>query len=231
MDNFNLHNEVNDKYSLRGRVFHKIREDILRGRYRQNEAMKELQISKELGVSRTPVREALRQLELEGLVTIIPNKGAVVSGINAKDIKDIYAIRSMIEGLSAQWAAENITEEQLNELEEIVYLSEFHYKKGHIDQLYELDNKFHEMLYQASGSKILQHVLSDFHHYVQRVRKTSLSSFERAEKSILEHKAILDALRSKDTEEARRLTNIHVQNTSKNVIEKKIVEILGIEEK
>lgn len=230
LDNYNLRSEVNDKYSLRGRVFHKIREDILKGRYRQNEAMKELQISKELGVSRTPVREALRQLELEGLVAIIPNKGAVVSGINARDISDIYAIRSIIEGLCAQWAAENISDEQLDELEEIVYLSEFHLQKGHIDQLYELDNKFHEMLYEASGSKILRHVLSDFHHYVQRVRKTSLSAPDRAVKSISEHKAILEALRTKNSEKARDLTNVHVRNTSENVIEKKIVEILGIDE-
>jgi len=229
LDDYNLHSEMSDKNSLRGRVFHKIREDILKGKYQQNEAMKELQISKELGVSRTPVREALRQLELEGLVTIIPNKGAVVSGINASDIADIYAIRALIEGLSAQWAAENITDDQLDELEEIVYLSEFHFKKGHIDQLYALDTKFHEVLYEASNSKILRHVLSDFHHYVQRVRKTSLSEPERALKSINEHKALLEALKNKDGDAAKLLANVHVQNTSKNVIEKRIVEVLGIE--
>lgn len=229
MDNYNLHSEVNDQYSLRGRVFHKIREDILRGRYKQNEPIKELKISKEIGVSRTPVREALRQLELEGLVTIIPNKGAVVSCINAKDIADIYEIRSLIEGLSAKWATSNITDEQLNQLEEIVFLSEFHLEKGHIEQLYELDNRFHDILYEASKSKILKHVLSDFHHYVQRVRKTSLSSAERAKKSISEHKAILNALRKGNAEEANTLTNNHVKNTSKNVIEKKIIEILGID--
>lgn len=230
MDPYNLQSEGQDQYSLRGKVFHKIREDILKGRYKQNEAMKELQISKELGVSRTPVREALRQLELEGLVKIIPNKGAVVAGIGAKDIADIYAIRSLIEGLCAQWAANQITEEQLEDLEEIVFLSEFHLKKQHIDQLYELDNKFHEMLYVASGSKILRHLLSDFHHYVQRVRKTSLSSTERAAKSIEEHKAILEALREHDGDKASVLTTLHVKNTSDNVIEKKIVEILGYEE-
>lgn len=230
LDDYNLHSEVKDKNSLRGRVFHKIREDILRGKYQQNEAMKELQISKELGVSRTPVREALRQLELEGLVTIIPNKGAVVSCIDDRDIADIYAIRSLIEGLCAQWAAEYITDEQLDELEEIVYLSEFHFKKGHIDQLYELDNKFHEILYEASKSKILRHVLSDFHHYVQRVRKTSLSAPDRAVKSINEHKAILEALRNNDGDAAKSLTNVHVQNTLKNVIEKRIVEVLDINE-
>ncbi len=226
MENYNLQSEVHDKFSLRGRVFHKIREDILRGHYKQNEAIKEIQISKELGVSRTPVREALRQLELEGLVTIIPNKGAVVTGINAKDINDIYAIRSMIEGLSAKWAAKTITQEQLDELEEIVYLSEFHLAKGHIEQLYELDTKFHEMLYEASESKILRHVLSDFHHYVQRVRKSSLSSEERAKHSIEEHKAILEALKNRDGDLASALTNLHIRNTSNNVIEKKIAEIL-----
>lgn len=226
MENYNLQSEVTDKYSLRGRVFHKIREDILRGHYKRDEALKEVQISIELGVSRTPVREAIRQLELEGLVTVIPNKGAVVAGIGAKDIADIYAIRSMIEGLSAKWAANNITNEQLDELEEIVYLSEFHLAKGHMDQIFELDNKFHEILYEASESKVLRHVLSDFHHYVQRVRKTSLASEERALKSINEHKAILEALRKGNGDEASALTNVHVRNTSKNVIEKKIAEII-----
>ena len=87
-------------------------------------------LGKELGVSRTPVREALRQLELEGLVTIIPNKGAYVTGISSKDIRDIYILRSMLEGLCARWATEHITEEQLDELEEVILLSEFHMKKS-----------------------------------------------------------------------------------------------------
>ena len=110
----------NDQYSLRGRVFNKLREDILAGNYEENCELKEAAISKELGVSRTPVREALRQLELEGLVSIIPNKGAYVKGITAKDIYDIYVMRSYLEGLCARWACEHITLEQLEELEEIV---------------------------------------------------------------------------------------------------------------
>ena len=95
--------------------------------------------------------EALRQLELEGLVTIIPNKGAYVVGISQKDIKDIYEIRSRLEGLCAKWAAENITKEQLDELEENIFLSDFHATKGNAEQMVELDNKFHEILYTASG--------------------------------------------------------------------------------
>ena len=101
-------------HSLSSRVFQKIREDIIKGKYQEHDELRENTIGKELGVSRTPVREALRQLELEGLVTIVPNKGAYVTGISTKDVKDIYAIRSMLEGLCARWATENITEEQLS---------------------------------------------------------------------------------------------------------------------
>ena len=105
-------------HSLGSRVFQKIRDNILNGTYKENDELRETAIGKELGVSRTPVREALRQLELEGLVTIIPNRGAYVSGISHKDIWDIYKIRSMLEGLCARWAAEHITEEQLPKLYE-----------------------------------------------------------------------------------------------------------------
>ncbi|MBP3198128.1 MAG: GntR family transcriptional regulator, partial [Butyrivibrio sp.] len=93
MGSSDLKEEVTDKYSLRGRVFHRIREDILNGKYKDHEELKEVAIGQELGVSRTPVREAFRQLELEGLIQIIPNKGAYVTGIKVKDIQDIYMIR------------------------------------------------------------------------------------------------------------------------------------------
>ena len=87
--------------SLRGRVFQRLREDILNGKYKENDELREISIGDELGVSRTPVREALRQLELEGLVRIVPNKGAYVTGITRKDVADIFKIRSMLEGLCA----------------------------------------------------------------------------------------------------------------------------------
>jgi len=125
MDNIDNSYELADNYSLRGRVFGKLREDILLGKYKDMEELKEVVIGKELGVSRTPVREALRQLELEGLVTIIPNKGAYVTGISDKDVNDIFMIRSYLEGLCAAWACEHITEEQLEEMEESVFLAEF----------------------------------------------------------------------------------------------------------
>lgn len=220
MNDNDVHKEVTDKYSLRGRVFNKIREDILSGKYSQNEELKETSIGMELGVSRTPVREALRQLELEGLVNIIPNKGAYVNGISEKDIHDIYIIRSYLEGLCARWACENITQEQLDELEEIVYLSEFHAKKEHHEQIVELDNKFHQLIYVASASKILNHVLTDFHHYVQRIRKITLASESRATNSNKEHTAILEAIKQRNGEKAEALAHEHIMNTIKNISER-----------
>lgn len=219
MEDFNLQKEVTDKYSLRGRVFNKIREDILSGVYQESEELKENTIGIELGVSRTPVREALRQLELEGLVTMIPNKGAYVTGITSKDIHDIYMIRSYLEGLCAKWACEHITEAQIEELDEILYLSEFHARRSHNEQLVDLDNKFHDLIYRASGSKILDHVLSDFHHYVERIRKITLSRSSRATQSNAEHALILEAIKKRDGDLAESLAHDHIMNTIKNISE------------
>lgn len=206
-----------DKYSLRGRVFHQLREGILSGQYNENEELKEATIGAELGVSRTPVREALRQLELEGLVNIIPNKGAYVTGISPKDIHDIYVIRSYLEGLAARWACERITDAEIEEIEEIVYLTGFHAKKKHYEQIVELDNKFHESIYRASGSKILEHELTTFHHYVERIRKKFLGKEDRAVKSNEEHTAILEAIRQRDGELAEKLAHEHIIQTILNM--------------
>ena len=106
-----------------------------------------------------------------------------MTGISSKDIRDIYILRSMLEGLCARWATEHITEEQLDELEEVILLSEFHMKKvsgNNADQVTDLDGKFHKILYEASDSRILSHVLMDFHKYVQQARRNSVVSEERA---------------------------------------------------
>ena len=104
MSEYDVKHDASDKYSLRGRVFRKLREAILNGSYQEKDELKEAAIAEELGVSRTPVREAFRQLELEGLIQIVPNKGAYVTGISAADVADIYEIRSLLEGLCARWA-------------------------------------------------------------------------------------------------------------------------------
>lgn len=218
---YELNNETGGAYSLRGKVFHKLREDILNGRYEENEELKEVAIGKELGVSRTPVREAFRQLELEGLIQIIPNKGAYVTGITPKDVHDIYMIRSSLEGMCARLATENITDEQLEELEENVYLAAFHAEKGHMEQMAELDNRFHHILYEACGSKMLENLLQDFHQYVIRIRRKTLST-SRGKTSNEEHRAIMEAIKEKDEKKAEKLANQHIINAYENI--KRIIE-------
>ena len=225
MSSYDVKQEVTDKYSLRGRVFNKIREDILSGKYKEHEELKEVAIGEELGVSRTPVREAFRQLELEGLIQIVPNKGAYVTGITEKDVKDIYMIRSLLEGLCARWATEHITDEQMEEMEENVYLAKFHAQKGHYDQLAVLDNRFHEIMYEACNSKMLEHQLKDFHDYVLRVRKKTLANVNRGTKSNEEHEQIMEAIKSKDAEKAEMLANRHMINAYENMVENGLHEV------
>lgn len=208
-----------DTHSLRGRVFHKLREDILNGKYKENEELRELAISEELGVSRTPVREAFRQLELEGLIQMIPNKGAYVTGITLKDVQDIYMMRSMLEGLCARWAADHMTKEQLEEMEENIYLSEFHLERGHTEQFAELDNRFHEIMYEACDSKILAHTLRDFHQYVYRVRRRTLANENRIRASTKEHRLIMEAIRNHDAKRAEELANQHMISAYNNMLQ------------
>ncbi|MCI8799590.1 GntR family transcriptional regulator [Acetatifactor muris] len=230
MNSYDVKSEVSDKYSLRGRVFSRLREDILSGRYEEYEELREVAIGEEMGVSRTPVREAFRQLELEGLIQIVPNKGAYVTGITEKDVKDIYMIRSLLEGLCARWATEHITEEQMEEMEENVYLAEFHARKGHLEQLAELDNRFHDIMYEACDSKILEHQLKDFHQYVLRVRKKTLANANRGPKSNEEHKGIMEAIKAKDGELAEKLAHQHMINAYDNMVKNGLREAYVREE-
>lgn len=210
----------NQNASLRGKVFQRLQEDILSGKYKNHEELHEQKVAEELGVSRTPVREAIRQLALEGLIELVPNKGAYVTGITEKDVHDIYLIRSLLEGLCARWATEHITDDQIEEMEEILLLSEFHAKKANkekAEQVSEMDGKFHEVLYQASNSRILERTLSDFHRYVKLARKISVGFENRAEKSVSEHRAILDAIKKRDADLAEKLANEHIVAVMNNL--------------
>ena len=209
MSKYDVKQEVTDKFSLRGRVFHKLREDILSGKYQEHEELKEVAIGEEMGVSRTPVREAFRQLELEGLIQIIPNKGAYVTGITQKDVKDIYMIRSLLEGLCARWATEHITKEQLAEL----------------------DNRFHDILYEACDSKMLEHQLKDFHQYVLRVRKKTLASANRGPKSNEEHEQIMEAIKAGNADLAEQLAHQHMINAYDNMVKNGLNEAYAQQDK
>ena len=203
--------------TLRGKVFEKIRNDILKGRYKKGDELVECTIGKELGVSRTPVREAIRQLELEGLVQLIPNKGAFVTGISVKDVMDMYQIRARLEGLCAAMAAEKITREQEEGMEEAIVLSDYHADRGNYDQVCQQDGRFHQLLYEASGSRILAHTLSDFHEYLQRVRMASVRNRMRVRPSNSEHREILDAIKNHEAEKAEQAACRHIFNTIENL--------------
>lgn len=208
---------VSDKASLRGKVFNTIREAILEGSYKPGDVLRESTIATELGVSRTPVREAIRQLELEGLVQSIPNKETVVAGITDEDVQDIYLIRSRLEGLAARKAAERITEEDLHEMEEILALTSFYVEKNEVNQLKELDHKFHDIIYNATHSKTLNHMLSDFHYYIQQARKTSIAMPGRPKEVLKEHEGIYLALKERNGELAEKLVENHIQNVEHNL--------------
>lgn len=203
---------LRNEYSLTEKVYQNLRSDILSGTFRDREELRETALAKTYGVSRTPVREAIRQLTLEGLVDTIPNRGAYVHNIHGKDVKDVYAIRSLLEGLAARWAVENITDEQIEAMEEVLYMSEYYRKKELWEQVYVCDNKFHDLMYAASGSHLLEHMLRTFHEYVQQVRKSALQDEKRAKSSFEEHAAILEAIKSRKADEAADLAKQHIDN-------------------
>lgn len=203
---------LKNEYSLTEKVYQNLRSDILSGTFRDQEELREAALAKVYGVSRTPVREAIRQLALEGLVDTIPNRGAYVHNIHGKDVKDVYAIRSLLEGLAARWAVENITDEQIEAMEEVLYMSEYYRKKELWEQVYECDNRFHDLMYAASGSHLLEHMLRTFHEYVQQVRKSALQDEKRAKSSFEEHAAILEAIKKGQADEAADLAKQHIDN-------------------
>ncbi|NLD87780.1 MAG: GntR family transcriptional regulator [Clostridiales bacterium] len=204
--------------SLRARVFAQIKQAILEETFLPGDSLIEQKLSNSLGVSRTPVREALRQLELEGLVKTIPNKGAVVIGVSKKDIEDIYSIRMQIEALAARWSAENITDEELEELKDVVELQEFYVWKGDTVQVWQLDTKFHEIIYESCRSRPLRSTLTNFHNHIMKARALSFKTTGRAKLAVQEHRAIFEAISARDLELAEKLTKEHILNAKKNLL-------------
>ena len=203
--------------SLSEQVFEEIQDSILNGDFAPGDPLPEIKLSEELGVSRTPVREAIGKLELEGLVRAIPNRGTLVIGISGKDIDDIYTIRMYVEGLAAKWAAEHITDQQLEELRSVVELQEFYVEKRDFLQVWQLDSRFHCLLYDASGSPVLKQILSNLHHYIQRVRERSINRPGRAIPSVQEHRSILEAIEQHDGELAEKLSCEHICNAHQSI--------------
>lgn len=208
--------------SLADQVFERLEADILSGKYPRGKIVTELQLCTELGVSRTPVREALRRLFQEHLIEDTP-KGTMVLGISRKDFEDMSTIRLRIEGLAVRGFIENMDADSLKELKEAVDFQEFYLGREDADHLKMLDGCFHEIIYRHCGSMILQDTLLPLHRKVQKFRQDALTDHARAEKSVSEHRAIYEAIANRNVDLAERLMNEHVANAMQNIMNKKLM--------
>ena len=203
--------------SLADQIFEQLETDILSGKYQRGEILTEMKLSENMGVSRTPVREALRRLAQEHLIED-SGKGSVVLGITKEDLQDIYTIRQNVEGIAAYRAAERITDEQLKELRDLLDLQEFYATKNDADHIKGVDNHFHELVYRYSGSTVIYDTLTPLHKKVQKYRKTSVENKERAKQSLIEHRELLNALEAHDAELAQKVVTQHVINAYNNIM-------------
>lgn len=202
--------------SLADQVFDKLESDIISGVYPRGEVLTELKLVEQLNVSRTPIREALRRLEQERLIRD-SGKGSVVLGITLEDLEDIMDIRLRCEGLAAFYAAKNRTGQDAQRLRQLSELQDFYFEKADFDHLREIDDEFHESIYEISGRSVLLDTLRPLHRKTQRYRRSSYSVPTRRLKSINEHKAICDAICAGDSALAEQLMSQHIAN-AKNVM-------------
>lgn len=203
--------------SLADQVFEKLENDIIMGVYPCGEILTELKLVEQLGVSRTPIREAMRRLEQERLIKE-SGKGSVVLGITRADLEDIMNIRERIEGLAAYYAAENVDEQQLLELKQIAELQDFYFEKQDTEHLRELDDRFHETMYELCGRTVIRDTLQPLHRKALRYRKKSIEDNERVALSVKEHKAILEAIAAGDGKLAQELTTKHIANAKESML-------------
>ena len=203
--------------SIAEQIFEQLERDILTGKYQRGETLSELRLSNELGVSRTPVREAIRRLEQENLLED-NGRSVVVVGISFEDMLDMYEIRLKLEAECARKAALRINDEQLREMDELIELQYFYSQRQdsdpaeYSDKIKNLDSNFHELLYYASGSKAYRDTLLTLHKKMTKFRKASVSKHSRAVHSIEEHADVYKALKARDPEAAAAAMQKHTQN-------------------
>ena len=201
--------------SIADQIFEQLEKEILSGKYKRGEQLSELKLSEELGVSRTPVREAIRRLEQEHILTDT-GKGLMVVGISKADMLDMYEIRISLEGEVGRRAAVNISEEDLNRMGEILDLQRYYIEKGdpkdNADKIKDLDSQFHELLYSSCASTAYNDVLLSIHRKMTKYRKASISQRSRAQESIKEHLAIYEALKAHDPELAEEKIIDHTKS-------------------
>ena len=190
-----------------------IRDRILKGEYGIGERIKENQLAEEFRVSRTPIREAIKQLEAEGLIESIPNRGSFTRGFSKMDIEDIYAVRAVVEVLAVRWAVGRITDAEVGRLQEEYEIMEFYTNKKDGKKVGEINRRFHEIVYNASGRRFLIHTLKSYQEYVEQTRKVTVYCDDNLKSILAEHRGILDALKQRDENLAAERMRAHLLNS------------------
>ncbi len=210
---------MNAYLPLRDVVFNTLREAILKGELKPGERLMELQLASKLGVSRTPIREAIRMLEQEGLAVTIPRKGAEVAKMTEKDMEDVLQVRDALDELAASIACEQITAEELEELKRTMREFEESTKTGDVKRIAEVDVKFHDIIYKATRNPKLENILNNLREQMYRYRVEYLKDERSFPTLIKEHSEIVEGLAKKDKEKVIAAMHKHVENQANAVKE------------
>ena len=217
----NLKVNENEYLPLRDVVFNTLRQAILRGEFKPGGRLMEIQLANKLGVSRTPIREAIRKLELEGLVIMIPRKGAEVADITEKSLRDVLEVRKALEELAVQLACEKITQEELEELEKAGENFKKVLKRSKdITEVAEADVRFHDVIYMATDNQKLIHLLNKLREQMYRYRVEYLKNPDVHEQLTQEHEEIVYHIKRREKVEATAVTCQHIDNQVSAVTDK-----------
>lgn len=215
-DSFQI--QMNEYLPLRDVVFNTLRQAILKGELKPGERLMEIQLAQRLGVSRTPVREAIRKLELEGLVLMIPRKGAEVAEITVQDLEDVLEVRAALEELAVKDACDDITDEQLLDLEKANEEFRKVLEGNDLVAYVHADMKFHEIIYDATNNRRLLQILNNLREQIYRYRMEYLKDRKTHQTLLDEHDEIIFALKKHDKESAGKAIHLHIDNQKKSIM-------------
>ena len=210
-----LEDEQNNNLPLSSNLFSKLQEDILTGKLEDGEKLTEIKICNQYGVSRTPVREVLRQLEADGLIMTIPNRGAFVKALTEQDIHDIYVLRSQGEVTAVRWAIERITEKEMSELDETFAFMEFYTMKNDIPKMLNINIAFHQIIYHATHNRMMLQQLSAYQLYLRHCNPSNYYAPNYLRDVLAEHRDIYDAFGAGDPEAGAAAMKRHMENSAK----------------
>ena len=210
--------EMDGYLPLREVVFNTLRRAILKGELKPGERLMEIALAERLGVSRTPIREAMRKLEQEGLVVMVPRRGAQVANITEKDLNDVLDVRIALENMAIEKACQYMTGEEMDSLREAVENFENMIEEGNLIELAEADVKFHEIIYKAANNKRLNQVLNNLREQIYRYRMEYLKEEDMRKVLVKEHEEIYQSIRNRDVKRAQEISFHHVENQRKAII-------------